>query len=206
MSEQGHTAYESDPPPNVIIVFTADHGDYMGDHRMIRKGPHVYESLVHVPLMMRWGDRFASRSTDALACNVDIFPTLCDLCGIEETEGVPGKSLLPVLRGNSDSVQEYLFFEHGNPGEPVQPGDLTPQEYAELEEDTGHHLCGTISRGCTRGVRWEDWKYIYNHGEVDELYNLAEDPAYSGMAREGRDRLLAWEVESEDALPASPEC
>ncbi|MBS3762521.1 MAG: sulfatase-like hydrolase/transferase [Planctomycetes bacterium] len=200
---------------NTIVIFTADHGDYMGDHRMIRKGPHVYESLVHVPLIVRWANEFPARSTDALACNVDIFPTLCDLCGVEQPEGVQGRNLSPLLRGDKETVRDALFFEHGFPGQPVQPGQLTDEEYAELKDDTGHHLCRTISRGRCRGVRWSDWKYVYNQGDVDELYDLREDyeelfnladlPEYEEIVREGRDRLLAWEVQTEDPIPAQPE-
>lgn len=217
-NEFGHlmqTLEDAGLDDDTIVVFTADHGDYMGDHRMIRKGPHVYESLVHVPLMVRWGDRFPARSTEAMAGNVDIFPTLCDLCGVEPPEGIQGVDLTPVLHGETEAVREALYFEHGNPGQPVRPGDLSEEQYAELAEDTGHHLCETISRGRSRGVRWEDWKFVYNHGDVDELYDLAEDPdelhnladrgEHQDIVREGRHRLLEWEVETEDPIPASPE-
>jgi arylsulfatase A-like enzyme len=209
------TLEEAGLDEDTIVVFTSDHGDYMGDHRMIRKGPHLYESLVHVPLMVRWGGRFPARSTDALAGNVDLFPTLSDLCGFDPPEGVQGVNQAPVLRGEADAIRSALFFEHGNPGRPVQPGDLSEEKYAELEEDTGHHLCTAISRGRSRGVRWGHWKFIYNHGDVDELYDLAEDPdelhnladrsGHREIVREGRDRLLQWEVETEDPVAASPE-
>jgi arylsulfatase A-like enzyme len=206
------TLQEAGLEEETIVLFTADHGDYMGDHRMIRKGPHVYESLVHVPFLVRWGERFPARSTDALVSNVDIFPTLCELCGLETPAGVLGVSFAPVLRGETDDGREAVFFEHGNPGRPLRPGELSAAAYEAHRRDTGHHLCETISRGRTRGVRWGEWKYVYNAGDVDELYHLAEDPhelinladreAYAPQVREGRDRLLAWEVATEDPLPA----
>jgi len=170
---------------------------------------------VHVPLMVRWGTRLPAQTTDALASNVDLFPTLCDLCGIEQPEGIQGVSLAPVLWSEQEAVRDAVYFEHGNPGHPLQPGELTPEQYEELKHSTGHHLCSVISQGRTRGVRWGDWKYVYNSGDVDELYNLNDDPGeltnladrpeYLDAVREGRDRLLAWEVETEDAISARPE-
>src|SRR5690606_9839570 len=41
---------------NTIILFTSDHGDYLGDHHMIRKGPHLYDALTRVPLIIKWQD------------------------------------------------------------------------------------------------------------------------------------------------------
>ena len=200
---------------DTIVIFTTDHGDYMGDHRMVRKGPHVYESLVHVPLMVRWGTRLPAQTTEALASNVDLFPTLCELCGIGQPEGIQGVSLVPVLRAEQEAVRDAVYFEHGSPGRPLQPDELTSEQCEELKHSTGHHLCPTIYRGRSRGVRWKDWKYVYNFGDVDELYNLSEDPGElrnladrpesREVVREGRDRLLAWEVETEDAISARPD-
>ncbi len=193
---------------DTIVIFTSDHGDYMGDHRMIRKGPHVYEALAHVPLMIRWGDRLPARSVDGFAANVDIFPTLCALCGIEQPEDVQGIDLSPMLRGDQETCRDAVFLEHGNPGKPLQPEDLTADEASRLRESSGHHLCPEILRGRTKAVRTERWKYIYNAGDIDELYDLANDPdelynlaqdeAYGSIVEDHRQRLLEWEVETEE--------
>jgi arylsulfatase A-like enzyme len=196
---------------DTIVIFTTDHGDYMGDHRMIRKGPHVYEALVHVPLLMRWAGHFAARSTPAMVSNIDILPTLLDLAGLPIPDRIQGRSFGPVLRGESELHRECVFFEHGIPGNPLRPGDLSPEQARKLEASTGHHLCDDVMRGPTKGVRSERWKYCITPGDVDELYdleadphelkNLAADPRHSDVVREHRQRLLEWLIETEDEYP-----
>lgn len=197
---------------NTIVIFTSDHGDYMGDHRMIRKGPHVYEALTHVPLMIRWGDRFKPRSTDAFMSNVDLFPTLCDLAGLPTPEQVQGVSLADFLQNEGDPPRDAAFFEHGKPGQPLRQDTITETEYATLRDQDMHHLCPPVYTGRTRGIRTDRWKYIHNVGDVDELYdldndpnelaNLADEPQYNDVLHEHRRRLLEWALETEDPMQA----
>lgn len=193
---------------DTIVLFTADHGDYMGDHRMIRKGPHLYEALTHVPLICRWPGRFRARQTDAMATNIDIYPTLCELAGVEAPDVVQGESFAPLLRGETEVHRDRVFLEHGGPGAPLRPADVTEELEAELAEDTGHHLCPTIYRGRVKGVRTDRWKYCYTPGDVDELYdlqadpreltNVAGDPSLAEIVADHRRMLLEWLIDSED--------
>lgn len=198
---------ESGQAATTLVLFTSDHGDYMGDHRMIRKGVNLYEALVHVPFIA-WGKGCTPRRTAAMVNNLDILPTVAELAGVPVPEAVQGRSFAPVLRGEADAHREHIFLEHGDPGQPLQPGDLSKAEYEELASNTGHHLCETISRGRVKAVRTERYKYSFTPGEVDELYdleadpeeltNLAADPEYATVVRECRDALLAWAIETED--------
>jgi arylsulfatase A-like enzyme len=161
---------------DTILVFTSDHGDYMGDHRMIRKGPHLYDCLTRVPLIVHCPGRVEPRDTDAMVENIDVMPTLCDLAGVEVHESCQGRSFRRLLTGETESHRDMVHLEHGLPGTPLRPGELSEEEYASLGDSTSHHLCPTISRGPVKGVRTERWKYCYTPGDVDELYNLEEDP------------------------------
>lgn len=193
---------------NTVVVFTADHGDYMGDHHMIRKGVNLYEALVHVPLIV-WGPGVAARRTDAMAANIDILPTLAELAGIAAPETVQGRSFAAVLRGDAASHRPAVFFEHGDPGRPLRPGDLSPEQYEKLALETGHHLGEDISRGRVKAVRTDRYKYNLTPGDVDELYdletdpneltNLASDPAHADVVREHREMILQWLIETEDS-------
>lgn len=196
---------------DTIVLYTADHGDYMGDHQMIRKGPHLYDALTHVPMIWRWGSRFPAGPSDAFMLNIDIFPTLCELCGLDTPRLVQGVSQAPVLLGQADSVRDAVYLEHGDPGQPLQPGDLSRAEYDALKHNTGHHLCPEISRGRSRAVVWSHWKYIYTVGDLDELYDLDADPdeltnlaasaPHTDIVRHGRDLLLHWSLATEDRNP-----
>lgn len=187
-----------------ILVFTSDHGDYMGDHRMIRKGPHLYEALVRVPLIVHWPGNVRPSRSDAFVENIDVMPTLCELAGVEAGHPVHGRSFAAVLRGEADTHRPMVFLEHGRPGKPLLPGELSEQHYEDLRDSTHHHLCPTISRGPVKGVRTERWKYCYTPGDIDELYdlendpdelrNLAAEPQHAEVIRRHRDHILDWTI------------
>jgi arylsulfatase A-like enzyme len=198
---------------DTIVIFTSDHGDYMGDHRMVRKGPHVYEALTHVPLIMRWGDRFAPRTTDAFVSNVDFYPTLCDLVGVETPPQVQGISQAAFLRDGGAAPRQAVFTEHGSPGAPLTAASVSAEELAAIRDNPGgHHLCAPIYRGRSRGVRSDRWKYVCNVGDVDELYDLeadpnelvnrVADPSAQDALHAHRELLLEWAIDTEDPLQA----
>ncbi|MCG3180245.1 MAG: Arylsulfatase [Phycisphaerae bacterium] len=99
----------------LAIVFTSDHGEMLGDHQLYRK-TLAYEGSAHVPFFIhtRNMERFAraGAASDALVSLEDILPTVCDLAGAPTPDGVDGRSLLPVLRGQADRVRDELFGEH----------------------------------------------------------------------------------------------
>ena len=69
---------------NTIIVFTADHGDFMGEHDMIVKGGVFYDCLVRVPLIVSWpGHVPQDVRDDSMVSTIDIVPTLLELQGID---------------------------------------------------------------------------------------------------------------------------
>ncbi len=163
---------------NTIVIFTSDHGDYMGDHGLIRKGPQIYDCLTHVPLVIYGPQYFSPRRSGAMISQVDLLPTLLDLAGLQLPYGVHGRSFLPVLQGTNDEHREFVFMEHGEPGEPLHALDELDREYSvRLAESRGHHLAPEICRGKTRGIRTRNWKYVYNFRDTDELYDIAHDPA-----------------------------
>jgi arylsulfatase A-like enzyme/tetratricopeptide (TPR) repeat protein len=105
------------------VVLTADHGEGLGDHGEAFHGYFVYDSTVHVPLMLRLpgarGRELAgTRVADAVS-HVDIVPTLLEIAGVEVPEGLAGKSLLgPVTRsargaagGADDDEQRGVYAE-----------------------------------------------------------------------------------------------
>ena len=69
---------------NTIIVFTSDHGDFMGEHGMFVKGGVFYDCLVKVPLIIAWnnGDFDQGVKEKSVVSTIDIIPTLLHLQGI----------------------------------------------------------------------------------------------------------------------------
>lgn len=99
---------------NTIIVFTSDHGDMMGDHGLMMKGFMHYRGTTQVPLIIVDPRRPAQR-TSALACSTDIGPTLLDLCGLREYQGIQGVSLRPTLDDADVSARSNVLIEDDPP-------------------------------------------------------------------------------------------
>ena len=87
---------------DTVVIFTSDHGDHLGDHRLMLKGAEQYQSIVRVPFI--WADPQAKaqpKRTDALASTMDIGATVLERAKIEPASGMQAKSFLPVLDGRA---------------------------------------------------------------------------------------------------------
>lgn len=100
---------------DTLVVITSDHGEPFGEHGTIRKyGVPIYEELARIVLIMRKpGIVPAGKATDAMTVNVDLPSTVIDLLGVEPVyPGMgkfQGKSLLPVISGEADSIHPRIF-------------------------------------------------------------------------------------------------
>jgi len=160
---------------NTVIVFTADHGESLGAHGLQDKGYFMYECIYRVPLLVRVPG-VPPRREPALVSLVDLCPTLLELAGDPDPEaGRDGVSLAPLLRG-----------------EPVDLMARRPMLVAEFH--------GMVLPYTQRLITDGRWKYVWNMGDLDECYDLAEDPweqtnlAAERPARQGelQRALLAW--------------
>lgn len=95
---------------NTIIIFSSDHGLAIGSHGLFGK-QNVYEDGMKAPLVFT-GPGIGQGSSDALVYLMDIYPTVCDLVGIEVPPGLDGQSFAPVLRDASDSARQNIFLAY----------------------------------------------------------------------------------------------
>lgn len=96
---------------NTVLVFTADHGMAVGEHRNIAKG-QFWEEVSRVPMVMRIpGITAEGMSSDALCQTIDLYPTLIELAGGVTAPHVLGRSLAPIIAGETDSVRDAVFSE-----------------------------------------------------------------------------------------------
>lgn len=137
---------------DTLVVFTSDHGDMCGGHRMMDKHYVLYEDVVKVPFIVKWpGGARSGAVSDAFVYNLlDIPPTLLELAGVEPPAELHGRSLLPLLRGEpaDDWRKEVVATYNG-------------QQFGLYTQ---------------RMIRTDGWKYIWNTTDVDELYDLTNDP------------------------------
>ena len=79
---------------NTLILYTADHGEFMGFHHMLLKGNHLYDPLAKVPLIVKWpGSAGAGTVSARLVNNIDLAPTLCRACGLPPAPSMHGQDL-----------------------------------------------------------------------------------------------------------------
>ncbi len=96
---------------NTAIIATSDHGTYLGEHgQIMTKSTPLYEPVARIPLIIRLPDGTAAgRRFSALAQPPDLMPTLLELAGVPVPECVQGRSLVPVLRGETEELREFAF-------------------------------------------------------------------------------------------------
>ncbi|MFY0624676.1 MAG: sulfatase-like hydrolase/transferase [Reichenbachiella sp.] len=117
---------------NTIIVFAGDSGLAVGNHGLLGKQNVYDEDGVHVPLIISGGlikENDMGKRIDALTYIHDIFPTICDLAGIEKPETVSGRSLLPVIVGQVDSIRDHTYHAYLQFQRAYRKGDYKLIEY-----------------------------------------------------------------------------
>ena len=98
---------------NTIIVFTADHGDMLGSHRLLAKNV-MFEESARVPLLLHLPGQTATREITGPVSHIDLIPTILDLMGQPIASHLQGKSLRPVLRVKATTLVIWLLSGPGS--------------------------------------------------------------------------------------------
>jgi len=154
---------------DTVVVFTSDHGEFLGDHGLLRKGPPPYRQLLHVPLLMA-GPGINPIIVDALTSHVDLKATLLEVLGVAGEEG-DGVSFAPILRGETDSGREAVWAEY-------HPR-VAPEQY--------NQTLITADWRITVYPRRPSWGELFDRrADLGEHHNLFHEPFY----RSTRDRVI----------------
>jgi len=114
---------------NTIVCLWGDHGWHLGDHNIWCKHTN-FEQGAHAPLIITapWTKTKGEKTTTPTEF-VDIFPSLCDLAGLDIPSYLPGKSLVPLMAGEADKVKDFAFSQY-----PRTPGGNVYMGYALRDE------------------------------------------------------------------------
>jgi arylsulfatase A-like enzyme len=96
---------------DTVVIFTSDHGEYLGDHGRIHKGPPGHDCILRVPFIVSYPAKLVPKRVDALAEAVDAVPTVLDLCGVQTPDYVQGKSLVELLTGKKNEHKQDILME-----------------------------------------------------------------------------------------------
>jgi arylsulfatase A-like enzyme len=192
-----------------VVVYSTDHGDMMGEHRLVAKGVQ-YEGASRVPLLFRIPG-LAPRRIETPVSQVDVTPTLLDVLGLPVPPQVQGKSLLPLLRdGDTDPQDGEIVFEWSGarPGED-EAADGLRYSWADA---AGRRAVAAQQRTIRRG-RWKltvdeagDHELYDLQADQDETRNLLYAPDASALqvAQDLWARLRAWQERTADPLTLVP--
>ncbi len=135
---------------NTVVIFVSDHGEFLGDHGFVLKGPMHYEGVLRVPFILRCPALVpAGRRVEGLAGLIDLFPTILELAGAPIPDGTQGESLVPQVTGRSSRAHDEVYIEN----------DV---------DRLGLRL---------RTIVTERWKCTWYAGEeYGEIYDLENDP------------------------------
>ena len=154
---------------DTIVVYTSDHGDMMGSHKLVEKG-YMYEEAMRVPWLVRYprmGGR--QRLVEGNFSQIDLVPTVLDLMDVDVPDTLPGKSLVPVMKGNGKAA-EPVFVEWNAP-EAMPDGRNPAGAQRDATKTAGPHSRTIIAP--------DGWKLTLNVGDSSQLFNLREDPGDS---------------------------
>lgn len=99
-----------------IVIYMSDHGDYLGEHRLVRKGSAMYDCLVRVPFIWAWPGSFPPATSDALVEEIDVLPTLLHFADVRVPPFVQGRSFDRVVTAPGTPHCEQVFSTIGSEG------------------------------------------------------------------------------------------
>ena len=210
-----------------VLAMTADHGDFVGEYGLVRKGAEIPDVLARIPMVIT-GDLIAgsAEAHDAHVSIADLFPTCCEAIGVPIPFGVQGRSLWPMLTHQDYPAEEFasVYVEQGMGGLPygwLDVDSTTAADTPGLFHDGPHgeprfdELNAATQSGRRRKVRRGDHSLYADLTGDFRLYDLRADPFELDdlwprpELAEVRERLLCdlvvWQLRAEDPLPAVPD-
>ncbi len=195
---------------DTIVVYTSDHGDMMGSHRLLAKCTQFDEAAT-VPLLVRIpGIAEGGRHVTHPVSQVDLVPTLLDAMGQNVPAGLQGASMLPCLTGQGDLVHKDVIVEwngyNNGFGDVLGQASVLPewQRLASKQE-----IITALGDPVRTIITPDGWKFNWSSIGEDELYHLADDPQetrnvagepqHRTLVQDLKRRIREWQVRTGDA-------
>lgn len=176
---------------NTLVVFVSDHGDMMGDHGFMWKGPYTFQGCSRIPLIVAAPGMVGGITQQGLTSQIDLMPSVLDYCGVpmpgddwrqkakfewgqmHDPCPYPGRSWMPLLRSPDAEIHDSVVIENDNPA-------------------TGYHIRSLITRThrLTIYPRTEDGELFDLVNDPGELFNLWERPESRDLKQRLIEKLL----------------
>jgi len=164
---------------DTLVVFTSDHGEWLGEHLRYGKGYPGDDGVSRVPLIVRWPRGISSpgRTIRQIVEAVDMVPTLLECAGIPVPSYMQGQSLLPIIEGKSTEGRKSALTEM------TGSKALRTGEFRYIVEASGKEMLYDLTR------------------DPGEYRNVVADPAYTSALAGLRQELLRRLIEMERPMP-----
>lgn len=176
---------------DTVVLFTTDHGDHLGDHRLMLKGAEQYQGIVHVPFI--WSDpkgQVRGGRSKAIASTIDIAATVLERARIAPYAGLQGRSLLGAIAGDGGAGRDAALIQYDHQKE--APGLGIPPRVHSLID--GRHRITVFD-----GVAWGE---LYDlAADPGEFCNLWDDPGSEKLKARLVEQLLRTEIAHMDTVP-----
>ena len=179
---------------NTLLIITSDHGEYFGEHDLATHQFCLYDSLLHVPLIMVCPDAIPKgRRILNLVSTVDIFPTILDILNIEGyRNNIQGRSLFPF---KDQKIHDFICAECGESVTNI-PTDWVA--FQRLRPKLKAHDKGS------KCLRTQSYKYIISSDKKEELYNIEKNPFEEvNIAGEHPEKVEYYRNQLENAVDIS---
>jgi arylsulfatase A-like enzyme len=194
-----------------LLIYTNDHGIAFPGMKC-----SLTDHGIGIALIVRGPGGFeGGKVVDALVSHVDIFPTICDLLAIERPPWLAGQSLLPLVRGEREAVNEAIFAEvtYHAAYEPQRAVRTARWKYIRRFDERPTPVLANIDDSPSKDVLLAHglasrqlaaeqlYDLVFDPGEA---HNLAAEPAHAATLAEMRARLEAWMRDTDDPLLRGP--
>ncbi len=179
---------ESGLAENTIVVYTSDQGFYLGEHGWFDKR-FIYDESFKTPLMIRWPNEITPNTTnDEMVQNLDFAQTFLEAAQIEAPSDMQGESLMPLLKGDTESWKRDAVYYHY-------------YEYPAVHMVKRHY--GIVTKEYKMAHFYYDvdeWELYDRIKDPQEMRNVYNDPAYATTVVELSKKLGELRVKYKDSL------
>lgn len=165
-----------------LIIFTADHGLALGQHGLLGK-QNLYDHSIHIPLIMQGVGLPVGAEISGLGCQMDIYPTICEIIGMPLPTSVEGRSLVPLITGEETVIRDTVFAAYKYVQRMISDGRWKLIRYYRVGE-IGSDLIQLFD------LKNDPW----------ETCNLAEIPTYQEHLQRLQRELEIWQQRVQDPI------
>lgn len=170
---------------NTVVIYSSDQGFFLGDHGLYDKR-FMYEASLKMPFIARWPAGIKEGSTqNGMAINVDFAPTFMDLAGLKVPDDMQGRSLVPLLKGETPAdwrTSMYYRYYH-------DPGDHNTRQ---------HYGVRTLTHKLIYFWKKDQWELYDLAKDPNELNNIYNDPAQKETVAKLKEELYRLKKELKD--------